>query len=290
MAVATPGSGTGLITSLVGDLRSETAELRGVLSSLTEDDWTRQTPAAGWTVLDQITHLAYFDDVTRASLTDPDRFRAEAAELVAGGEDFPDRIARQFHDMAPSDLLTWFDRSRARLITAFQQVDPAARLPWFGPSMSPASSVTARLMETWAHGQDVLDTMDVARTPTARLRHIADLGVRALRYAYGVNGLEVPHNPIRVELAGPDGQRWDWGPQDASDRVTGDALEFCLVVTQRRHRDDTSLQVTGATAKQWIVIAQAFAGPAGPGRAPGAVHTHTRPHATAPATAPQEGL
>jgi uncharacterized protein (TIGR03084 family) len=134
--------------------------------------------------------------------------------------------------------------------------------------MSVASSVTARLMETWAHGQDVLDTVGIARVPTARLRHVADLGIRALRYAYTVNGLPVPAEPIRVELAGPDGARWDWGPPDAANRVNGTALDFCLLVTQRRHRDDTALVVAGAVAREWMSIAQAFAGPAGPGRAP----------------------
>ena len=143
--------------------------------------------------------------------------------------------------------------------------------------MSPASSVTARLMETWAHGQDILDTLGIARVPTARLRHVADLGIRALRYSYAVNGLAVPADPIRVELAAPDGQCWTWGPADARDRVAGDALDFCLVVTQRRHRDDTRLEVRGPVAAQWIGIAQAFAGAAGPGRPPDTSRPTPRP-------------
>ena len=31
--------------------------------------------------------------------------------------------------------------------------------PWYGPSMSARSFVTARLMETWAHGMDVADAL-----------------------------------------------------------------------------------------------------------------------------------
>ena len=143
-------------------------------------------------------------------------------------------------------MLAWFDRARGELTAAYRKADPSVRLPWFGPPMSLASSVTARLMETWAHGQDVLDTVGIARVPTARLRHVADLGIRALRYTYTVNGLAVPTEPVRVELAGPDGARWDWGPADAANRVRGTALDFCLLVTQRRHRDDTALEVTGA--------------------------------------------
>ena len=130
--------------------------------------------------------------------------------------------------------------------------------------MSPPSSVTARLMETWAHGQDIVDTLGLERPPTARLRHIADLGIRAAPYSYTVNHFPPPEVPIRTELRAPDGDEWSWGPPDARDRVTGDALDFCLVVTQRRHHDDSGLVATGPTAQQWIAIAQAFAGPPGP--------------------------
>ena len=121
-------------------------------------------------------------------------------------------------------------------------------------------------METWAHGQDIVDALGVERAATGRLRHVADLGIRAMPYSYTVNDLSPPAEAIRVELAGPDGGQWSWGPADAVNRVSGDAVDFCLVVTQRRHFEDTGLMVTGPVAREWIPIAQAFAGPAGPGR------------------------
>jgi len=263
-----PAFGRALIDSLVDDLLAESAALRQVLAGLAVADWGLATPAAGWTVTDQVTHLAYFDDAARRSVTEPERFTAEAEQIAAAGGDFIDQVAARYRDTPPADVLAWFDQARARLTEAYRQADPSVRLPWYGPPMSLASSVTARLMETWAHGQDVLDTIGIARVPTARMRHVADLGIRALRYAYTVNGLPVPAEPIRVELAGPDDARWDWGPADAANRVSGTALDFCLLVTQRRHRDDTALEVTGAVVRQWMSIAQAFAGPAGPGRAP----------------------
>jgi len=263
-----PAAGRALVGSLVDDLLAESGELRQVLAALPVADWRRATPAAGWTVTDQVTHLAYFDDAARSSVTDPERFTAEAAQLAAAGGDFPDQVAARYRGTPPADVLAWFDRARGELTQAYLAADPSVRLPWYGPPMSVASSVTARLMETWAHGQDVLDTFGIARVPAARMRHVADLGIRALRYAYTVNGLPVPADPIRVELAGPDGARWDWGPTDAANRVSGTALDFCLLVTQRRHRDDTALAVTGAVARQWMSIAQAFAGAAGPGRPP----------------------
>jgi uncharacterized protein (TIGR03084 family) len=124
-------------------------------------------------------------------------------------------------------------------------------------------------METWAHGQDVADTLDVRRVPTGRLRHVAFLGVRALPNSYRARGLAVPAEPVRVELDGPEGDTWVYGPDGAADVVRGPALDFCLVVTRRRHPADTDLETAGPVAAEWLSIAQAFAGPPGQGRRPG---------------------
>jgi len=256
------------LSALVDDLVAESAALDAVLERLRPSQWSLPTLASGWAVGDQVSHLAYFDVATLQSLVDPDQFRREAEVLKSAGPGFPDRIAAQHRGRPGADLLSWFREARTALVAAYRTVDPGRRLPWYGPDMSPASSVTARLMETWAHGQDVLDALDLERSPTVRLRHIADLGIRAAPYSYTVNHLSPPKGPIRIELRAPDGEEWSWGPPDARDRVTGDALDFCLVVTQRRHHDDSGLVVVGPTAQQWIAIAQAFAGPAGTGRAP----------------------
>lgn len=136
--------------------------------------------------------------------------------------------------------------------------------------MGLASFVTARLMETWAHGQDVADAVGVERPPTARLRHIADLGVRARPFSYAAHGRPVPTVPVRVELAAPGGGWWVWGVASA-DVVRGPALDFCLAVTQRRHLLDLALEISGPAAGEWMSIAQCFAGPAGGGRRPGVV-------------------
>jgi len=141
-------------------------------------------------------------------------------------------------------------------------------LPWFGPAMSAASSLTARIMETWAHTQDIADALGVTREPTDRLRHVAHIGVGARAFSYAVHGKSVPAAEIRVELAGPDGAVWTWGPAEAENRVSGPALDFCLLVTQRRHRNDLSLAIEGPAAIEWMAIAQAFAGAAGTGRPP----------------------
>ncbi|OJY39867.1 TIGR03084 family metal-binding protein [Pseudonocardia sp. 73-21] len=255
--------------ALADDLAAETAVLRELLAPLDERDWRRATPAAGWSIGDQVAHLAHFDDVAVQSAVEPDAFRVELEQIVAAGGVSPDTIAELYRGRSGAELLAWFDDARGRLISAFRPLDPSLRVPWFGPSMSAASSLTARIMETWAHGQDVADTVGTQREPTDRLRHVAHIGVGARGYSYVVNGREVDATPVRVELDAPSGARWSWGPEDAPDRISGPALDFCLAVTQRRHRDDTALVITGPVATDWMSIAQAFAGDAGTGRKAG---------------------
>jgi uncharacterized protein (TIGR03084 family) len=255
--------------ALADDVAAETAALRLMIAGLDEAGWHKQTPAVGWTIADQVGHLAYFDDAAITSATDPDEFAADVQRAVAEGATDADTIADRYRVVEPAELLVWFDESRSELIEVFRSLDPSMRVPWFGPPMSAASALTARLMETWAHGQDIADALGIVRSPTDRLRHVAHIGVGARAFSFAAHGRSAPDAPVRVELAAPNGDTWTWGPPEANDRITGSALDFCLVVTQRRHLDDADLQVDGPAASEWMSIAQAFAGPPGPGRRPG---------------------
>jgi uncharacterized protein (TIGR03084 family) len=254
------------MAALAADLAAESAVTRALVAGLDEAGWHTPTPAAGWDIADQIGHLAYFDEVAVRSAVHPGEFRAELAVALESMN--PDAIAARYRDRAGAQMLAWFESARAGLLETFSKLDPRQRLPWFGPPMSAASSLTARIMETWAHTQDIADALGVTREPTSRLRHVAHIGVGARAYSYAARGKTPPEEPVRVELTAPDGTLWAWGPDGAPDRVTGTALDFCLLVTQRRHRDDLDLAVTGPSAQEWIAIAQAFAGPPGPGRPP----------------------
>ena len=166
-------------------------------------------------------------------------------------------------------MAAW-DRGHAGMMRELSVADPTARVPWYGPPMGVMSFVSARLMETWAHGQDIADALGAQRAPTDRLRHVAHLGVRARPFSYLVHGLDVPPGRIDVTLTAPSGGAWHWeigspeqGEQPAE--VTGPAFDFCLVVTQRSNVADTGLTITGDRARQWMSIAQAFAGPPGKG-------------------------
>ena len=159
----------------------------------------------------------------------------------------------------------WSD-SRSALRSALTGLPAGQKMPWFGPPMSAASMATARFMETWAHAHDVYDAAGERYQPTDRIRPVAHLGVRTRNYAYSVHQEEPPAEEFRVELTAPSGALWSWGPEDAAQRVAGPAYDFCLLVTQRVNRADTGLVAIGEDAEHWLGIAQAFAGPPGPGR------------------------
>ncbi len=255
-----PATASAALDEVVDDLVAETASLRRVLAAVEGDGWDAPTPAEGWTIRDQIGHLAYFDETSLLALTDPERFAADAAALADRAEDFADAVAGDQPKREGDELLAWWDRARGELVRAYRGADPRRRLPWYGPPMSVMSAVTARLMETWAHGVDVADAVGAGLEDSPRLRHVAYLGVRTMGFSFSLHGLEIPKSGVRVELTGRGGRRWTFGPDDAADVVRGTALDFCLVVTQRRHVDETSLEVTGEVAATWMQVAQAFAG------------------------------
>lgn len=254
------------LNGLITDLRAEGDEVADLLEPLTEEQWRLPTPARGWCVKDQVSHLAYFDEAATTAATDPDRFRDDLRGRLEQGGDVTEMVARENRERSGTDLLDWFRAARARLLEAFTGVDPAVKLPWYGPTMSPASSLTARLMETWAHGLDVAETFGRPPSTGPRLRHIVHLGYATIGWSFVVHGEEAPAEPIRLELTAPDGTAWNRGPEDAANRVTGTALDFCLLATQRRHPDDLGLTATGPVAERYVRLAQIFAGP--PGRGP----------------------
>ncbi|MEV7524933.1 TIGR03084 family metal-binding protein [Streptomyces sp. NPDC091371] len=266
-----PDPSADAVTAVYADLREEGRELDSLVAELTDAQWALPTPAPGWSISHQIAHLHWTDRAALLSLTDATAFGRMVEEALKAPDSFVDEGAEEGAKLPPGELAARWRSTRTALDEALAAASPDTRFPWYGPPMKAASMASARLMETWAHGQDVADALGVRRTPTARLRHVARIGVRARDYAYAVRGLPAPAEEFRVELAAPDGSgTWTYGPADAPQRITGPALDFCLLVTQRAHRADLALTATGPDAGRWLDIAQAFAGPAGAGREPGA--------------------
>jgi uncharacterized protein (TIGR03084 family) len=249
------------VEQIAAELEAEQAALDALVASLDAAAWKKATPAKGWNIADTIAHLAVSDDLANVAVNEPDRFQQQleraltepgAAEQIASGAGRYD---------GTDQLVAWWRQTRQATIDSVRGLPAGARIVWFGPSMGARSFLTARLMETWAHGEDVRETLDEPPLATERLRNIAHLGVITRGFAYANRGLDPPTGDLRIELTGPGGDLWEWGPPDAPDRVSGTALDFCLVVTQRRNVADTGLAVVGDGARGWMAIAQCFAGP-----------------------------
>ena len=243
------------------DFLDECEALAAVLEPLAEADWTRTTQFKGWTVDDVITHLHFWNRAADMSLTDPDGFAGfiggimealqsgglrafENAEIAERGRALFAVWQAQYRDMAAR----WAD------------VDPKTRVKWAGPEMSVRSSITARQMETWAHGQEIFDLLGVARQDSDRIRNIVVLGVNTFAWSHKVQGLEVPEQMPRLRLTAPSGEIWDYGDPASPDLIEGAAVDFAQVVTQTRNIADTALRVTGPVATRWMQTAQCFAG------------------------------
>jgi uncharacterized protein (TIGR03084 family) len=267
------------VDAVLIDLADEHASLDRLVADLPSESWDLPTPAEPWTIRDQISHLAFFDEQAALSVADPDAFMRGVNEALAQGvEAYMSHHLDKGRSMAPADLLAWWRTARTDLLAAFRAADPDERVPWYGPPMRARSSAVARLMETWAHGTDVADALRVHRPPTDRLFHIAELGVKTFRFSFENRGQTAPIERVRVELIGPSGTTSTWN-DDADSSIIGPVEDFCMVVAQRRHLEDTDIVVTGETATRWMEIAQVFAGPPGPGRAPTAA-TSREPRAT----------
>ncbi len=252
------------MTSLCDDLLGEYRALADLCETLTPAQWQMRTDFYDWTPWDEIAHLAYFDETALQAVTDPAAFAKDMPSLVRlmlRGDPISGVARDHFGDLSgPALLALWRQRHEA-LVQALAPLDPKARLPWYGPDMSARSFATARLMETWAHGQDIWDMLGRTRALSPGLRHITHLGVTTYGWTFVNRKLPVPQPAPHVDLVAPDGSHWTWGEPSATDCVTGPAMDFALLVTQRRHRDDTALRWAGAGAEQWTLIAQCFAGP-----------------------------
>jgi uncharacterized protein (TIGR03084 family) len=254
------------LAGVLADLVAEGDRLEDLVAPLDEEGWRIPTPAAGWDVAHQIAHLAWTDETAVAAATDPGAWDATLRAALADPDGFVDAAADRGAAVPPAELLDRWRAARTGLVTTLSRAPEDTRLPWFGPPMSPTSMATARFMETWAHARDVAAALGVELPADDRVRHVVHLGVRTRAFSYATRGLPPPTADVRVSLTLPSGGALDLGPADADQVVTGSAYDFALVVTRRLHRADADLRATGPEADAWLDIAQAFAGPPGPGR------------------------
>ncbi|MBY0402014.1 TIGR03084 family protein [Myxococcota bacterium] len=259
-------------SSVPRDFMVEVDELHALLATLSAADWERPTLFKAWTARDIVAHLHQSDRLGRASALGEEAFavaRRQMREDVAAGAGAREQARRIAADLACADLLATWRRTAHELAELLASLAPGRRLPWFGPDMGVSMFATARLMETWAHGQAIYDLLGLSRAPTGRLRHIAVIGVRTFGFCFANRRREAPGPPPHVRLEAPSGELWSFHEPREDERIEGSALDFCLTVTQVRHVRDTALRVTGPVAAAWMEIAQCFAGPPVDPPAPG---------------------
>ena len=250
--------------AVLEDFTAEQTELYQLLQTLDETDWNRPSPAAGWDVRDQVAHLAHTEEVARDTATGGPRSLSVEAARYPTPEAFTEAGCQQGRQLTPPEVLDWWWTAAARNREALASLDTATRVPW-GLGMGWRAFVTARLMEHWAHGLDIRSAVGRDGQDTARLRHVAWIGVNALPYAFGVAGVEPPAgHTLRVELTPPPGSEtedelWVYGPAAATDRLTGPAGEWCRRAVQRATVDETpNLVADGPLAELALRRARAF--------------------------------
>jgi uncharacterized protein (TIGR03084 family) len=262
------------------DFRAEADELRALLVTIGDTDWTRATLFKAWTVNDIVQHLHDSDLMAAASAAGPEPFTRRREEIQALRDSGLSRIQetrQRFNHLTGKNLLERWYAQAIDLSDMLSALPPSTRLTWYGPDMGVRMFATARQMETWAHGQAIYDLMGVVRGPTDRLRNIAEIGVRTYGWTFVNRDMPVPGPAPFVKLTGSSLSAWEWNDPAPDNSVEGSVLDFCQVVTQVRNVADTTLKVTGEPGRLWMSLAQCFAGPPENPPAPGTRFTSKPP-------------
>ena len=256
-------------SSVYEDLAADADEVEAMVAELSEAEWATDTPSPGWTVKHQIAHLTFVFQLAALAATDPAAFAAQTAAAKTDFQGAVDAALAQYVKPPTDALLAKWREVRETAVKALIAVDPSATVPWLVNPLPPAVLAAAGMLELFGHGQDVADALGRTRVRTDRIGHLAWFGVRTRDFGYLAHGLTPPAEEFRFELTGPSGVVWTFGPAEATQRVSGPAVDFALLVSRRRHRDDLAVSAEGEEADRWLDIAQAYRGPAGAGRRPG---------------------
>ncbi len=242
---------------ILADLVAEQQGLDQFLQSIDYRKWPTPTPAAGWDIRDQVSHLASTEELAFGAI---DKGKAAITAAMKAHDTFDSFTAagvKRGREMRPGQVIEWWRHARADVVDALSRMTGKERIPWLAGDMSAKSFATTRLMETWAHGLDIHAAVGSEPVDTTRLRHVAFLGWATLPFAFQEAGEDYP-GPIRVELRAPEYQKWIFGPDDAEHVVSGEAGEWCRVVVRRIDAADTALEAKGKVAETALRLAKAY--------------------------------
>ncbi|MEX2982981.1 TIGR03084 family metal-binding protein [Streptomyces sp. C36] len=257
------------VQDVLKDLTAAIDDLDRLVAGLDDEKWRAQTPAPGWSVADQIAHLTFIFDAAGTAASDPEAFKAMAAGAARDFDGAVNAALQPYRALTREQVLARWRSSAEASVAALAAVPAGQVVPWLVNPLPPAVLACAGHMEVFAHGQDIADAVGVRPEPTDRLRHLAGFIALTRDFGYLSRGLTPPSEPFRFELTAPSGTRWEFGPADAAQKISGPALDLCLLATRRRHPDDLALVATGDEAARWLPMAQCYRGPSGEGRRPG---------------------
>jgi len=246
------------------DFKNESDSLYKILKNIKDDTFRKETQFKSWTINDVLYHLNVWNNAALLSLKSKGKFQEFLQDFISAvqsGISPRDYEKKLSENLDGQELLFLWKKTYEMVSDEFSISDPKKRVKWAGPDMSVRSSITARLMETWAHGQEIYDQLGINRVEDDRIKNIVVIGMNTFGWTFANRNLEVPEKIPRLFLLSPSKIKWEWNKDNKEDSITGNASEFCQVVTQVRNINDTSLKVTGNIAKKWMSIAQCFAGP-----------------------------
>jgi enediyne biosynthesis protein E11 len=263
------GNSVAIPQDVYADLVAEGEALDRIVAGLDPEQWSLQTPAPGWTIAHQVAHMASVARLAQAAVSAPSAFKEQAARATGDFDAAVQAMLQPYLAYPPHTLLDRWRADRRAVNEALAAVPPGEIVPWLVRPLPAGVLASAGIMELFAHGQDIADTVGARREHTDRIWHLTAFAVRTWDFGYLARGLKAPEQEFRFELTSPSGELWEFGPADSTQRVSGPAVDFCLLTTRRRHRADLALVAEGAEADYWMNIAQCYRGSPGEGRSPG---------------------
>ena len=151
----------------------------------------------------------------RPVLRGPDRIRgyriisADQGDLAAADRG---RCRGRARPLPGAELLATWRTGRASCSTPWPMCRPAPGWTWIGPPMGAGTMASARIMETWAHGQDIADALGVVGCRPTGFGMSPSSASGPRDHAFRVQVCPYPLRPFRVELTAPSGAQWYGGP------------------------------------------------------------------------------
>src|SRR5262245_52405100 len=243
-------------------LAEQQAELSKLVAGLSEADWSRPSRCEGWSIADVLIHLAQTNAMATGSAQG--RFAEVVANLTEGVgpaadvDEGADLMVRRERGRPSAEVRARWEASATALREALEAVDPSTRVDWVAGQLSARTLATTRLAETWIHTGDVADGLGLTLMPGNRLQLVARLAWRTLPYAFARDGRTLTGS-VRFDLRGPDGEAWDFVPdQPPVTTIRGDGVELCCVAARRVPPSETSLEGDGPDAEAVLELVRTY--------------------------------